>query len=33
LGTDTIRLVQSRPEAGGIASVCGRQITEKRVRL
>ena len=32
-GTDTTRLVQSRPVAGGIARVCGRQMTAKRVRL
>ncbi len=32
-GTDTTRLVQSRPEAGGIASVCGRQMIAKRVRF
>ena len=33
LGTDTTMLVQSRPVAAGIARVCGRQITAKRVRL
>ena len=33
LATETTRLVQSLPEAGGAGSVCGRQITAKRVRL
>ena len=33
LGTDTTMLVQSRAVAAGMASVCGRQMTEKRVRL
>ena len=33
LGTDTTRLVQSLPVAAGMASVCGRQMTAKRVRL
>ena len=32
-GTDTTKLVQSCPEAGGVAKVWGRAITAKRVRL
>ena len=33
LGTDTTRLVQSFPDAGGVAKVWGSAITAKRVRL
>ena len=33
LGTDTTSEVQSLPEAGGVAKVCGKVMMAKRVRL
>ena len=33
LAVETTKLVQSLPDTGGVANVCGKQITAKRVRL